>query len=190
MKKLILAVIMAFPVTGLLAQENSGKTKVEPSGLFFGVGIGAGTLSLSLRDTTRLSFASTLPNVKLGYRFNQRWALLTLLPGANYSYQGKDRGFEGIMVSGQYWLKTNWWLMAATGMTFDAPAFYTVKDPKTAGFYIGFPAVSLATGYEIWHKGKWTMDLQYRFFYGKSNLPDNRYREGISNMFIAGFNWY
>ncbi len=39
-------------------------------------------------------------------------------------------------------------------------------------------------------KGRFTADLQYRLFIGKSELPNNVQREGISNMFIIGLNWY
>lgn len=121
---------------------------------------------------------------------NKRLALLALLPGSNYKYNGKDRGFEAIMIAGQYWLKDNWWVLGGTGLTFDAPAFYTVKDPKNADFFTGLPAITLATGYEVFHKGKFAIDVQYRLFLGKSNLPNNGQREGVSNMFILGFNWY
>lgn len=80
--------------------------------------------------------------------------------------------------------------MGGVGLTFDAPAFYTVKDPKTAEFHIGLPALTAGTGYEIYRKGKFAIDLQYRFFYGQSNLSYNGFRKGFSNMFIVGFNWY
>jgi hypothetical protein len=70
----------------------------------------------------------------LGICLTTGLALLALLPGANYNYNGKDRGFEALIISGQYWLKDNWWVLAGTGLTFDAPAFYTVKDPKQLSF--------------------------------------------------------
>ncbi|NJK98245.1 MAG: hypothetical protein HC905_28040 [Bacteroidales bacterium] len=79
--------------------------------------------------------------------------------------------------------------MGGTGLTFDAPAFYTVKDPSSAAFYTGIPAFTFSTGYEIWHKGRFTLDLQYRIFLGKSSLPNSGQREGVSNTFIVGFNW-
>ncbi|NQX81281.1 MAG: hypothetical protein HRT66_04715 [Flavobacteriaceae bacterium] len=172
------------------AQTNLEQKKTDRKGFFIGLGLGAGVLTLNTNDSIKVSFSTTLPNIKVGYMLNERFALLALLPGSNYKHQGKDRGFEGVIIAGQYWLKDNWWLLGGTGLTFDAPAFYTVKDLKTAKFYTGLPAFTFATGYEVWHKGRFALDLQYRIFLGKSNLPNNGQREGISNMFIVGFNWY
>ena len=172
------------------AQVNVEKASFERKGFLIGLGLGAGVLTLHTNDTIQNAFSTTLPNIKVGYMVNKRIALLAMLPGSNYKYDGKDRGFEGIIIAGQCWIKNKWWLMGGTGLTFDAPAFYTVKDLKTSSFYTGVPAFTFATGYEIWRKERFALDLQYRIFFGKSNLPNNGQREGISNMFIVGFNWY
>lgn len=186
----ILILILTIMANYTFAQTNLEKKPVERKGFVIGIGLGAGVLSLNTNDTTNVAFSTTLPNIKVGYMLNNRFSLLALLPGANYKYNGKNRGFEGLIIAGQYWLKENWWLLGGAGLTFDAPAFYTVKDPKTAEFYTGFPAFTLATGYEVWRKGRFALDLQYRIFLGKSNLSNNGHREGVSNMFIVGFNWY
>lgn len=81
-------------------------------------------------------------------------------------------------------------MLGGTGLTFNAPAFYTVKELQTAGFYSGIPAFSFATGYEVWQKGRFALDLQYRIFLGKSDLSNDGHRAGISNMLNFGFNWY
>ena len=184
-----LFLLFIFSSVNSFAQNDSLSNHAEPHGFFIGIGIGGGHLRLSTNDTVSSVFSTTLPNIKIGYRFSQRFAFFALLPGANYKYRNKDRGFEGFDLAVQYWIKPDWWLMCGGGMTFDAPAFYTVKDPKTAGFYTGFPSVTFGTGYEIWHKGKFAFDIQYRFFAGKSVLP-NGSRTGMANMLIAGFNWY
>lgn len=172
------------------AQIHSENKLFERKGFMFGVGLGMGSLTLKTNDTIDVSFSTTLPNIKIGYMINPRLAVLALLPGSNYKYKGKDRGFEGFIIATQYWVKDKWWVLGGTGLTFDAPAFYTVKDPAKASFYTGAPAISLATGYEVWRKGKFALDVQYRIFLGNSNLPSGGHREGVSNMFIVGFNWY
>ncbi|MEZ4847517.1 MAG: hypothetical protein R3B93_02555 [Bacteroidia bacterium] len=186
----ILFLTLTILVNFSFAQTNLEKNPVERKGFVIGLGIGGGTLTLNTNDTTQTSFAPTLPNIKVGYMLNERLALLALLPGANYKYNGKARGFEAVMVAGQYWLKDNWWVLGGAGFTFDAPAFFTVDNPETAEFHLGLPAFAVATGYEVWQKGKFALDIQYRMFLGKSNLPNDGYRKGISNMIIVGFNWY
>lgn len=174
----------------VFAQGSIEKTPFERKGFLIGFGLGAGTLTLNHNDTIQTSFSATLPNIKFGWMISNRIALQAILPGATYKYGGKDRGFEGIIISGQYWLKDKWWLMGGTGVTFDAPAFYTVQSPNSAGFYTGIPAFTFATGYEVWRKDKFALDVQYRVFLGQSSLSNNQQRQGISNMFIIGFNWY
>ena len=186
----ILILILTIVANYSFAQTNFDSKPTERKGFVFGLGLGAGALTLNTNDTVQTTFSTTLPNIKIGYMISNRLALLATLPGANYQYNRKDRGFEAVIIAAQYWLKDNWWVMGGTGLTFDAPAFYTVKDPNIAAFYTGVPAFSFATGYEIWHKGRFALDLQYRIFLGKSNLPNDRQREGVSNMFIVGFNWY
>jgi hypothetical protein len=190
MMRLTLIFICFLLFNTLYGQSSEGNNTFQRQGVVFGVGLGAGSLTLNTNDTTSNAFSTTLPNIKVGYMINNRLAILALLPGANYKYKGKDRGFEAITIAAEYWAKEKWRVMAGVGLTFDAPAFYTVKDPKTAEFYTGFPALTAGTGYEIYHKGTFAIDLQYRFFYGQSNLSNDGFRKGFSNMFIVGFNWY
>ena len=176
--------------SNLKAQSNQNKNIINRKGFTIGLGLGAGMLSLKVADTNQTAFSTTLPNIKIGAMINKHFALLVMLPGANYKYYNKDRGFEAFTISGQYWAKERLWILAGMGLTFDAPAFYTVKDPKTAEFYTGFPAITAATGYEIWQGKNFALDVQYRFFVGQSNLSNSQKRQGMSNMFILGINWY
>ncbi|MFN4082992.1 MAG: hypothetical protein ACK4K9_05115 [Bacteroidia bacterium] len=182
----ILILLLIFNANYAFTQNN----KIERKGLNIGFGIGSGLLTLNTNDTSQTSFSLTLPNIKLGYMLNNNLSLQLLLPGATYKYNNKDRGFEGIVIAGQYWIKDNLWIIGGGGFTFDAPAFYTVKDIKTADFYTGFPALTFATGYDIYKKGKFALDIHYRSFWGNSNIINNGNRKGFSNMVIVGLSWF
>lgn len=186
----ILILTLVIMANSAFAQTISVKKPIERKGFIVGLGVGTGLLNINTNDTDNVAFSITLPNIKIGYMLNNQFALLGQFQGVTYKYKGKDRGFEALIIAGQYWIKENWWVLGGTGLTFDAPAFYTVKKIKKTEFYTGIPALSFATGYEVWHKGSFSLDLQYRLFLGKSNLPDNGQRKGVSSMFIIGFNWY
>ena len=187
MRKLFIILLLTGFSTQLKAQGEQNTTK---EGFFFGVGVGGGLLSLTTNDTLNTSFSTTIPNIKLGYFLTDKLAVISLLPGATYKYNQQSRGFEAFQIGAQFWIKEKWWILVSVGLTFDAPAFYTVKDPKTAKFYVGFPAISIASAYEIWHKNKFSLDLQYRFFYGNTEIQNDGKRSGFANMLILGFNWY
>lgn len=181
---------LVLTTTLLNAQSETNIDFESRNGLSFGLGLGAGTLSLQVSEQTTTNFSASLPNFKIGYAVSEKFSMMIYLPGAIYQFDDLDRGFEGIMLNGQYWLKDRWWINAGVGLTLDAPAFYTVDDFASANFYTGLPAIAAGTGYEIFKKGNFAIDLQYRIFIGKSVLENNSERAGVSNMFIVGFNLY
>lgn len=187
MQKIFLCILL-FCNTVSAQVENQNESESN-KGWFLGLGFGAGTLLLKYNDTAYHKLSTTLPNIKIGYRINKKIAVCFLVPGANYKYHKKDRGFEAFVPAVQYWINKHWWTLIGIGATFDAPAFYTVKDPKKAPFYTGIPAITFATGYEVYQRNKFTLDIQYRFFWGQSLTDNHKYRTGISNMLIAGVNW-
>lgn len=186
MKFYLLLITLCLPFSNILHAQHT----LQRKGLTFGLGAGAGYLLLKTDNKSLSQFSTTLPNIKIGYMLNKRSEILLILPGANYTYLTKQRGFEGFVLSYQTWIKPKWWVLAGAGVTFDAPAFYTVSDPKTAGFYTGLPALSVASGYEFYQRKHMALDLQYRFFYGHATIENNINRHGISNMVILGINWY
>jgi len=188
MQKIITILILSF--IGNLLQAQTETNTQEKKGFTFGLAIGAGALSLKTTETdAQTNFSVTLPNLKFGYSFNERLAMYLTLPGATYKFEEKDRGYEGVVLTGQYWPLQKWWVSVGAGFTFDAPAFYTVSDFEEADFHTGVPALSFGTGYEILRKNKFNIDVQYRVFVGQSNLSDNVRRQGVANMFMIGFNW-
>jgi hypothetical protein len=190
MRKLFLALLLFGFTVRLFAQVPIKTTGFERKGFTFGFSAGAGILSLSAHDTTKTGFAPTIPNLQFGWMVSPRLAIQLLLPGSTYKYHDKTRGFEGYILTAKYWPRDNFWVMGGTGVCFDAPAFWTVNDPKKAVFNTGLPAITIAAGYEILHRNKFAIDLQYRFYYGQADLDDRATRKGISNMLSIGFNWY
>lgn len=190
MRKVLMAVFCLAIASSLTAQQNKEHKPLERKGFTFGLSIGAGALTLSTRDTVKTTFAATLPNLRIGYMVSSKLALQLLLPGSPYQYQGKARGFEGIVISAQYWVKDQWWVLGGTGLTLDAPAFWTVKEPGQADFKVAFPALTFATGYEVYKKKNFAIDIQYRFYAGQVELDGGGKRQGFSNMFSVGLNWH
>lgn len=192
MQNFIIILTLSIMTNLLIAQTPSSPTTKAKSGLSFGLALGAGTLSLksSKSTETNIGFSVSLPNIKIGYSFSDRFTGYLALPGATYKFEDKDRGYEAIMLSGQYWLIPKWWISMGSGITFDAPAFYAVENFEEAKFYTGTPAFSFGTGYEILKNDNFTIDLQYRIFMGQSNVSDTTKREGVANMIMIGFNWY
>jgi hypothetical protein len=172
------------------AQSNEVTPAFNRKGFTFGLSAGAGILSMKTNGTEHTSFAATLPNFRIGYMIHNRLAIQMLQPGSPYRHENKDRVFEAFLLSAQYWVKDRIWVSGGAGMTFDAPAFWTLPGLKNPEFNIGFPAFAIAAGYEIKRWKNFTADIQYRFFYGKADLPDNGHRTGFSHMISVGLNLY
>jgi len=164
----------------------------QRKGLSFGLAVGAGSLTMSQNHTHKnlSQFSLSLPNIKVGYTFSERFAMFITLPGATYQEDGLTRGFEGAMLTSQFWISDQWWINGGVGLTFDAPAFYTVENFEEANFYVGLPSVALGTGYEIYKRKRFSIDLQYRVFYGQVDKMNDNIKSGVSNMIMIGFNWY
>ncbi len=188
MKKLFCLLMLFTFLTGVNAQ-SAGDTPAR-KGFAFGFSFGGGILNINANGTEINGFAPTLPNLYLGYSVNPKLTLQLLLPGSTYDLSGKTRGFEGYILSAKTWVKDRVWVMGGSGLCFDAPAFWTVSDPRKAEFNLGFPAFALGTGYEFYRKGRFTSDIQYRFYYGNTKLENGGNTRGVSNMLSVGFNWY
>lgn len=186
----IMSVLMIAATTVLHAQEQ---TQINRNGWVFGTAAGVSVVHLSTTGlATETQTGLSFPNFKAGKMINNRMALLIYLPGSIYRYKGegreRDRGFEGIIPSVQYWLKPRWWVMAGAGLTLDAPAFYDIKGEDERKFYFG-PSVLAVTGYEIWRKDRFALDLQVRAHYGYASIPEGK-RTGLAVTTLLGFNWY
>ncbi|MFN0275984.1 MAG: hypothetical protein ACKVPJ_09580 [Chitinophagales bacterium] len=190
MKIPLLLPFIMFCITSLYAQDIQ---LVEREGFIFGASVGASSLCLRYpaSDVQTVS-AFSLPNFKFGYMVTNRTALLLYFPGSVYSYTGegrtRDRGFEAILPSAQYWITDRWWALAGAGLGMDAPAFYDIQNEEERKFYFG-GSVVLATGFELLRKGKFVLDTQGRVHYGTASLTEGT-RTGIAYSILVGVNWY
>ena len=193
MRKIIVTLVFIVGCSNLIfAQSINGSKRFEQKkGLTFGVGLGGGIMRINTNDTINTSFGTTVPNLKIGYVFNDRFAINILAPGTLYKHEGEYRGFEGLVFTGQYWIKEKWWVLGGTGLTVDAPAFWRAfKNLNNPDFHTGFPALTFATGYEIYRKGNFVIDIHYRLYNGRVKLENNGKRIGTGHMIVLGINWY
>jgi len=98
--KTIISILLLFSFNQVFSQTKDFHYSIDRKGIVFGLGCGAGSLSLSHETgENSTAFSFSIPNIKVGYMINNRLALYALLPGATYKYEDKDRGFEGILVN-------------------------------------------------------------------------------------------
>jgi hypothetical protein len=183
-----IAVFLLFSAAFLSAQ-----TSFERKKFFFGASFGTSYLSLSsdlIGDEN--TFGGSAPNMKFGWMISQKTAVAVLLPGTVYSFKSqgrvRDRGFEGIIPVVQLWPKDRWWIMGGGGLGMDAPAFYDIKDESERKFYFGAAAVA-GTGFEIWRRKHFALDIQGRAHMGFVDAPEGR-RNGMAFSVLLGVNWY
>lgn len=156
---------------------------------FFGAAAGYASLHLSVTGTAdEMQSSFSLPNLKIGHMVGKSTGVMLYLPGSLYKYQqngvSRDRGFEGIVPSIQYWPASRLWVMAGAGLGLDAPAFYDVEDETEAKFYFGGAALA-GFGYEVTTVGRCTFDIQARAHYGYANVPEG-IRTGFALNLLAG----
>jgi len=191
MKPLLPLILTVFSLTAFA--QNSDKPAFERKGLIFGAAFGVSAIRLNRSPVAKETQASiSFPNLKIGAMVSKRTAILLYLPGTIYTQKSpgreRDRGFEAIVPSIQYWVKDKWWLSGGVGLGLDAPAFYDIKNESERKFYFGTSAV-IGSGYELCRKGRFALDIQNRIQYGKVNLPSAN-QTGLAYSVLVGFNFY
>ncbi|HCD52137.1 MAG TPA: hypothetical protein DEQ34_06810 [Balneolaceae bacterium] len=181
MKTSITLLLLVFLSVQAMAQHSN---QPERKGFMIGVSAGMGFASIT-GDAPELDNTSdiNLPNLKLGWMVKPNLAVLITNPGASYQIVGKDRSFDGIIPSLQYWTRPEWWVSGGFGLGMDGPAFYETGNTKLG------PACQFSTGYEFYRKGRFTLDIQATLFAG-SVETDNGSREAVSLLTGIGFNFY
>jgi hypothetical protein len=185
MKRIILTSICALGLFAAKAQSTAPIRKGFSIGGSFGVGV--------LHFTKGAGDAETggdisLPNLKIGWLFNDKLGVYLNAPGQMYQQNSRDRSFEGLIPAVQYWPANKWWISGGMGLAMDMPAFYDVVDFGEEEFNFG-KGVLISTGYEVLQRRKWTIDLQGRLLMSSVNLDAGK-REGTSLTLALGFNFY
>lgn len=119
---------------------------------------------------------------------NNRLAITLSLPGNIYEFQDNDRHFGGVIPSLQYWVKERWWVHGGIGLAIDSPAFYDIKDHVNDDWNSG-TAVMASTGYDIYKKKNFTLNIQSKLVMGRASLSRNLHRDAVTFAIGLGFNW-
>jgi len=174
------------------AQDTTGK-KFEKKGFLFGTSLGVSFVQLNFKSQPiHREVSGSFPNFKIGTMVSNRLAVLVYLPGSIYKYKlagrERDRGFEAILPSIQYWVNNKWWVLAGAGIGLDAPAFYDIKTEEERKFYLG-KSFSIGAGYDVYQNRKFAIDIQGRAHFGDAKFPEGN-RSGMAFNVLVGFNWY
>jgi hypothetical protein len=182
-----------FTVLAVSAFGQQFDNTVRREGFVIGIGVGGGVISIADSDAENpfdeAQGGISFPNLKIGAMLNERTALLVTFPGLMYEYEGKDRSFDAVMPTLQYWVSDRWWINGGIGLATDFPAFYEVDDFEDEDWNFGC-AVAASTGYEIYQRDNFTIDLQSKVLMGQVSLDDDRHRDGVAFSVGIGFNWY
>tara|TARA_R110000868_G_scaffold67735_3_gene200724 strand:+ start:222 stop:878 length:657 start_codon:yes stop_codon:yes gene_type:complete len=176
------------------AQNNSNTlNSFNRDGFMFEFGLGGGIISIEDSAGTQ-SFddtqgGGTFPELKFGYMLNNRLAVTVSAPGMIYTLNDNDRHFGGIIPSVQYWVKDRWWIHGGAGLALDGPALYDIEDNINDDWNTGL-AVMASTGYEVYRKNKFALNVQSKLLLGGVKLDNNNDREVVQFSLGIGFSWF
>jgi len=194
-KKLLRTVCVAFALLSSItyAQNTGSETTTLRDGFIFEFVVGGGIISLEdsagiqTFDTSQGAFV--FPDLKFGYMLNDKLAITASLPGNIYEFQDNDRHFGGFIPSLQYWIKDRWWIHGGVGLAIDSPALYDIEDDVNDDWNFGF-AVMASTGYEIYKKKKFALNVQSKLVLGSVFLDGDAHRDAVIFNVGLGFSWF
>ena len=174
------------------AQNTNPETSTQRDGFIIEFSVGGGLISLEdsegiqTFDTSQGTFV--LPDLKLGYMLNEKLAITAAMPGNIYEFQDNDRHFGGFIPSLQYWVKDRWWIHGGIGLAIDSPALYDIKDNVNDDWNFGC-AVMASTGYEIYKKKNFALNVQSKLVLGRASLEGDAHRDAVIFNIGLGFSW-
>jgi len=176
------------------AQDNSNTQNIfKRDGFMFEFGLGGGIISIEdsagAQRFDDSQGGGTFPELKFGYMLNDRLAVTLSAPGMIYTFNDNDRHFGGLIPSVQYWVKDRWWIHGGAGLGIDAPALYDIKDNVNDHWNTGFAAM-VSTGYEVYRKNKFVMNVQSKILVSGVKLNSSIDREVVQFSLGIGFSWF
>ncbi|WP_223443678.1 hypothetical protein [Polaribacter litorisediminis] len=174
------------------AQKTNSETTTQREGFIFEFTVGGGIISIEdsagiqTFDTSQGTFV--FPDVKFGYMLNDKLAITLSLPGNIYEFQDNDRNFGGFIPSVQYWVKDRWWIHGGIGLAIDSPALYDIKDDVNDDWNFG-TAVMVSSGYEMYKKKNFALNVQSKLVLGSVSLDGNADRDAVIFNVGLGFSW-
>lgn len=175
------------------AQNTNSETTTVREGFIFEFVVGGGIISLEdsagIQTFDKSQGTFVFPDLKLGYMLNDNLAITLSMPGNIYEFQDNDRNFGGFIPSVQYWLKDRWWIHGGIGLAIDSPALYDIKDDVNDDWNFG-TAVMVSSGYEIYKKKNFALNVQSKLVLGHASLDGDAQRDALIFNVGLGFSWF
>ena len=185
-------VVFALATSMTNAQNTKTEKITQRDGFIFEFVVGGGIISIEdsagiqTFDTSQGTFV--FPDLKFGYMLNEKLAITVSMPGNIYEFQDNDRNFGGFIPSVQYWVKDRWWIHGGLGLAIDSPALYDIEDNVNDDWNFGC-AVMASTGYEIYKKKKFALNIQSKLVLGRAVLDGDMHRDAVIFNVGLGFSW-
>lgn len=174
------------------AQNTNSKTLTQRDGFIFEFIVGGGIISIEdsagIQTFDEVQGTFVFPDLKFGYMLNDKLAITVSMPGNIYEFQDNDRNFGGVIPSLQYWAKERWWIQGGIGLAIDSPALYDIKDNVNNDWNFGC-TVMASTGYEIYKKKNFALNLQSKLVLGRAFLDGDVYRDAVIFNVGLGLSW-
>jgi len=188
----IACVAFAFVSSITYAQNTNSETITPRKGFIFETVVGGGIISIEdsagIQSFDESQGTFVFPDLKFGYMLNEKLAITASLPGNIYEFQDNDRHFGGLIPSVQYWVKDRWWIHGGIGLAIDSPALYDIKDNVNDDWNFGC-AVMASTGYEIYKKKNFALNVQSKLVLGRASLEEDAHRDAVLFNVGLGFSW-
>lgn len=172
--------------------DSETTTTTQRDGFIIEFSVGGGLISLEdsegIQTFDKSQGTFVFPDLKLGYMLNEKLAITAAMPGNIYEFQYNDRHFGGFIPSVQYWVKDRWWIHGGIGLSIDSPALYDIQDNVNDDWNFGC-AVMASSGYEIYKKKNFALNVQSKLVLGRASLEGDAHRDAVIFNVGLGFSW-